>query len=143
MFAGSHQLSIDDKGRLAIPSRFRAQLDGGNVFITRAHKPCLEIYPATEFHRLAEQIEGLEDRVKADVLKEVFIGHAVETEVDKQGRVLLPQLLRKYAALDGTVMVVGQIKRFDVWSESSWQKKFGGAPAAAETLADAFALLKR
>src|ERR1041385_2117123 len=119
MFAGSHQLSIDDKGRLAIPSRFRAQLDGANVFITRAHKPCLEVYPAAEFHRLAEQIEGLEDRRHADLLKEIFIGHAVETEVDKQGRVLLPQLLRRNASLDGTVMVVGQIKRFDVWSESA------------------------
>jgi MraZ protein len=142
MFAGSHQLSIDDKGRLAIPARFRAQLDGANVFITRAHKPCLEIYPAAEFHRLAEQIENLDDRRHADLLKEIFVGHAVETDVDKQGRVLLPQLLRKYAGLDGTVMVVGQIKRFDVWSESGWSKKFGGAPSA-EGLADAFALLKR
>src|ERR1700740_853317 len=97
VFAGSHQLSIDDKGRLAIPARFRAQLDGSNVFITRAHKPCVEIYPAAEFHRLAEQIESFDDRVKADLLKEIFIGHAVETEVDKQGRVLLPQLLRRYA----------------------------------------------
>ncbi len=141
MFAGSHQLSIDDKGRLAIPSRFRAQLDGSNVFITRAHKPCLEVYPAAEFHRLAEQIENLDDRRHADLLKEIFIGHAVETEVDKQGRVLVPQLLRRYASLDGTVMVVGQIKRFDVYAESAW-KKISGAPSA-EGLADAFALLKR
>ena len=141
MFAGSHQLSIDDKGRLAIPARFRAQLDGANVFITRAHKPCLEVYPAGDFHRLAEQIENLEDRRHVELLKEVFIGHAVETEVDKQGRMLVPQLLRKYANLDGTVMVVGQIKRFDIWPEALWQKK-NGAPAA-ENLADAFALLKR
>jgi MraZ protein len=142
VFAGAHPFSIDDKGRLAIPARFRAQLEGSNVYITRAHKPSLEIYPAAEFQRLAEQIESMEDRRIADRLKEIFIGHAVETEIDKQGRVLLPQLLRRYAGLEGPVMVVGQIKRFDVWSESEWNKKVSGAPAA-ENLADAFALLKR
>ena len=140
MFAGSHQLSIDDKGRLAIPARFRAQLEGSNVFVTRAHKACLEVYPAAEFQRIAGEIENLADQRRADVLKEVFIGHAVETEVDKQGRMLLPQLLRKYASLDGRVMVVGQIKRFDIWSESSWNKK--GAQSEAD-LADAFAMIKR
>ena len=140
MFAGSHQLSIDDKGRLAIPARFRAQLDGSNVFVTRAHKPCLEVYPATEFQRIAEQIENLADQRKADLLKEVFVGNAVETEVDKQGRMLLPQLLRRHAALDGRVMVVGQIKRFDVWAEAAWNKKSEQSEAE---LADAFALIKR
>lgn len=144
MFAGSHLLTIDDKGRLAIPARFRQQLAdkfGMQVFITRAYQPCIEIYPATVFRELAEQIQNLEDRGAADKLKEVFIGHAVETEMDKQGRVLLPQLLRRFARLESGAVLVGQINRFDVWAEDVWTEKFG--EGRAEDLASAFALLKR
>jgi MraZ protein len=144
MFAGSHLLTIDDKGRLPIPARFRQQLAdeyGMQVFITRSYQPCVEIYPAPHFRTVADQIEGLADRSRADWLTQIFIGNAVETEVDKQGRVLLPQLLRKYARLDGAVVVVGQNKRMDIWSEDVWTKKFG--EEASEDLAGAFALLKR
>lgn len=144
MFAGSHLLTIDDKGRLAIPARFRQQLSdkyGLQVFITRAYQPCIEIYPASVFREVAEQIQNLEDRGAADKLKEVFIGHAVETEMDKQGRVLLPQLLRRFARLDGSAVLVGQINRFDIWAEDVWTEKFG--EDRAEDLASAFALLKR
>jgi MraZ protein len=144
MFAGSHLLTIDDKGRLAIPARFRQQLaddHGTQVFITRSYLPCVEIYPATHFRAVADQIESLADRARADWLTQIFIGNAVETEVDKQGRVLLPQLLRKYAKLDSAVVVVGQNKRMDVWSETVWTQKFG--EEASADLAGAFALLKR
>lgn len=146
MFAGSHQLSVDDKGRLAIPSRLRAQLTddyGTQVYITRSYNPCLEIYPASVFRDLAEQIRSLSDRKSADRLNQVLIGSAAETEIDKQGRVLLPQLLRKYARLDGSVVLVGQINRLDVWSEDSYQEKFGDGGSASENLADMFTLLKR
>jgi MraZ protein len=144
MFAGSHLLTIDDKGRLAIPARFRQQLAddyGQQVFITRAYQPCVEIYPASVFKTLAEQIQNLDDRTAADKLKEVFIGHAVETEMDKQGRVLLPQILRRFARLDASAVLVGQINRFDIWAESVWTEKFG--EDRADDLASAFALLKR
>ena len=143
MFAGSHLLTIDDKGRLAIPARFRQQLSdhGQQLFITRAHNPSIEIYPADVFFAVAEQIENLEDRRAADTLKEVFVGHAVETEIDKQGRVLLPQVLRRHARLDTSAMLVGQTKRFDVWSEDIWTQRFG--EGSADDLASKFALLKR
>ena len=144
MFAGSYPLTVDDKGRLAIPARFRQQLadSGAPLYITRSYQPCIELYPAAEFRRVADQIEGLADRGSADLLTQIFIGNAVETEVDKQGRVLLPQLLRKQARLDGSAVLVGQIKRFDVWSEDLWHQRFGDGPATAD-LAAAFALLKR
>ena len=144
MFTGSHLLTVDDKGRLAIPARFRQQLGDTNpqqLFITRAHNPSIEIYPADVFYSVAEQIENLEDRRAADKLKEVFVGHAVETEIDKQGRVLLPQILRRHARLDTRAMLVGQTKRFDVWSEDIWTKKFD--EGNADDLASVFALLKR
>lgn len=144
MFAGSHLLTVDDKGRLAIPSRFRQQLadeHGSQVFITRAYNPCIEVYPAPVFRALAEQIQNLDNRAAADKLKEVFIGHAVETEIDKQGRVLLPQILRRHARLEASAVMVGQITRFDIWSEDVWTQRFG--EGNAEELASAFTLLKR
>jgi MraZ protein len=144
MFAGSHLLTIDDKGRLAIPARFRQQfIDkyGLQVFMTRTYLPCVEIYPVAEFRAVVEQIEQLTDRKKADLATRAFIGSAVETEIDKQGRVLLPQLLRKLAHLDSQAVAVGQNKRIEIWSEDVWTAKFSGGEA--EELADAFAQVKR
>ncbi|MBI2384206.1 MAG: division/cell wall cluster transcriptional repressor MraZ [Gammaproteobacteria bacterium] len=146
MFAGSHLLAIDDKGRVAVPARFRQQLSddrGQLVYITRSYQPCLEVYPAPVFKEIADQIQADPDRRRADLLKQVFIGNAVETEIDKQGRVLLPQLLRKFARLNGSAMMVGQINRFDIWSEEQWNEKFGDGAGATEDLAAAFAALKR
>lgn len=144
MFAGSHLLTIDDKGRLAVPARFRQQLideHGAQLFITRAYNPCIEVYPAPVFRALAEQIQGLDNRAAADKLKEVFIGHAVETEIDKQGRILLPQILRRHARLEISAVLVGQITRFDIWSEDVWTQRFGEDNAGE--LAGAFAQIRR
>ena len=146
MFAGSYPLIIDDKGRLAIPTRFRAQLAddyGPQVYITRSYQQCLEIYPANVFKELADQIRDMSDRRAADQLNRIFIGSAAETEIDKQGRVLLPQLLRKFARLNGSVVLVGQINRFDVWSEELYSEKFGDGGSATENLDEVFALIKR
>src|SRR5689334_6937786 len=103
MFAGSHLLTIDDKGRLAIPARFRQRLlesHGPQVFITRTYPPCGEIYRVATFHSVVEQIDQMADRKLADKAMRAFVGHAEETELDKQGRILVPQLLRKLARLD-------------------------------------------
>ena len=146
MFAGSHLLSIDEKGRLAIPARFRTQLadaHGQQLVITMGPKPCLEIYPLATFRGIAEQIQNMEDRRTADKLKFFFIGRAVEAELDKQGRVVLPALLRKQAQLDGSVVLVGQITRFDIWAEDQWNEMFGKQGGKKEDLSEAFALLKR
>lgn len=144
MFAGSHLLTVDDKGRLAIPARFRQRLTekfGPQVFITRSYQPCIEIYPVATFNHVVEQIDQLADRKQADLATRAFIGHAEETEIDKQGRVLLPQLLRKLAHLDSRAVAVGQIKRIEIWSEDIWTEKFSATQA--DELADAFASLKR
>lgn len=146
MFAGSHLLSIDDKGRLAIPARFRSQLADGHgqqLVITMGPLTCLEIYPLGTFREIAEQIQNMEDRRKADLLKLAFVGRAVESEIDKQGRLSLPQFLRKQARLDGSAVMVGQINRFDVWAEDLWNEMFSDAGGRREDLAEAFAMLKR
>lgn len=144
MFAGSHQLTVDDKGRLAIPSRFRQHLlekYGAQVYLTRTYLPCVEIYPVAEFRAVVAQLEQMTDRRKADLATRAFIGSAMETELDKQGRVLLPPMLRKLAHLDGQAVAVGQIKRIEIWSEDVWTAKQGGGEA--EELASAFSDVKR
>lgn len=146
MFAGSHQVSIDDKGRLAIPARFRQSLSescGGQLMLTIGPNPCLEIYPAPEFQRIVRDIQAMDDRVVAEQLKQIFVGFAVETTMDAQGRILVAPMLRKRARLDANVVLMGQDSRFDLWPQDVWESRFGEDAAWQASLADAFRTLKR
>ncbi|MDE2150142.1 MAG: division/cell wall cluster transcriptional repressor MraZ [Gammaproteobacteria bacterium] len=147
MFAGSHQLSVDDKGRIAIPARFRQALQeqgGVQLYITLGSNPCLELYPAAEFRRIAADIQNLADQQAAEQLKQWFIGFAVEAEMDRQGRVLLAPMLRRRARLDGSAVLVGQITRFDLWAESAWNERFGAEVGSLPAeLAAAFRAIRR
>src|SRR5579885_3652343 len=147
MFAGAHQLTVDDKGRLAIPARFRAPLAescNSQLVITMGYESCLEIYPAPEFARIAADIDGMDNRDQVDLLKRAFVGRAVETEIDKQGRVSLAPILRRLARLDSAVVLVGQINRFELWSEDKWNEMYGDGPSSiVPALKDAFRTLKR
>lgn len=128
MFTGEHPLTIDEKGRLAVPARFRQQLaetSGSQLFIvplTTPEKPAhLEVYPAAKFREIAEQIDALEDADAAEVLKAELIGRAAQSEIDGQGRITVPAKLREEVAINGRAVVVGQISRFDVWSEAVYE----------------------
>tara|TARA_R110000850_G_scaffold156_6_gene1178 strand:+ start:55730 stop:56152 length:423 start_codon:yes stop_codon:yes gene_type:complete len=140
-------LTIDDKGRLAIPACFRKELAeccASQMVITRGPNPCLEIYPANEFQRIADEIDQMEDRQMAETLKGIVIGLAVQTELDKQGRVLLPTLLRKHARLNGAAVLMGQIRRFDLWPDDLWNERYGdGLQSIDAQVVDAFRTLKR
>lgn len=147
MFAGSHQLTVDDKGRIAIPARHRVSLAeqcASQLVVTMGHLPCLEIYPLPEFERIAKDIDALDNRDHAEVLKRAFVGRSVDIEIDKQGRIGLPPHLRKMAALEADVVLVGQINRFELWAEARWDEMFGAGPnSILPTLADAFRAIKR
>ncbi|HEU0198279.1 MAG TPA: division/cell wall cluster transcriptional repressor MraZ [Nevskiaceae bacterium] len=147
MFAGSHQLTIDDKGRLAIPVRFRQQLADGpglQLVVTKGPDACLEIYPAAEFRRVTEQIEQMENRDDAELLKLAFVGLASEVEVDRQGRIPIAPMLREQAHLDGAVVLSGQINRWNLWSDAQWKEMFGEGPNSIHAaLKGAFRNLRR
>lgn len=147
MFAGSHQLSVDDKGRIAIPARYRAQLAEqceSQLAVTMGHEPCLEIYPRPEFERIAQDIAAMDNRDHAEILKRAFVGRSVEIEIDRQGRVGLPPILRRLAKLDSAVVLVGQINRFELWSEDRWNEMYGDGPQSiVPALKDAFRNIKR
>lgn len=146
MFKGVHHLAVDDKGRLAIPARFRLLLADkceSQLVITVGPNPCLEIYPLPEFTRIVNDIQLMEDRAQAETLKQWFVGFAVDTEIDKQGRVLLPPMLRKRARLDGAAVLMGQDSRFDLWSEHEWEQRFGEDVDRMPSLQDAFRTIRR
>lgn len=123
MLSGSYPLSVDEKGRLAIPARLRqqlAELYGTQVFMTIGFKDCVEIYPAPKFRDIEQQIQDMEDQEAAEDLKMLFIGRAVDAEIDKQGRVTLPPFLRSETGIEGKVYLVGMGSRLDVWSEAAY-----------------------
>ena len=147
MFSGSYELSVDEKGRIAVPARYRAELAescNSQLVVTQGPDDPLEIFPAPDFVKLAETIRDMDDRVVAEELMNRFIGLAVETEIDKQGRMLLPPLLRKRARLNGSVVLVGKIARFELWSRELWSQHFeDDSDARAAVRRDAFRNLKR
>ena len=149
MFAGSYSLAVDEKGRIAIPARYRQELgdEGGTqLVVTMGRKPCLEIYKADHFQVIAKEIQELEDRRAADILRERFIGLAHDVEADRQGRMVLPPMLRKRARLNGSAVMMGQIRYLTVWSEEEWTRLFGDSAeqaADAALLEDALSLLKQ
>lgn len=121
MILGSHEHTIDSKGRLTLPSKWRADLPA-NVVITRGLEECLFIFPQDKFLESAKELER-----QAILLPEArswaryFYGMAEPVEIDGQGRILLPQALRDYAGLNGNVVVVGLLSRIEVWSPEKYK----------------------
>ncbi len=125
MFRGIASINIDDKGRFAIPARYRETLmdqDGGALVVTiDTQERCLLLYPVKQWELIEKKLEVLPSfNPVTRRIQRLLIGHATEVEMDKQGRVLLPPLLRDYAALEKTIMLVGQGKKFEIWGETQW-----------------------
>jgi MraZ protein len=123
MFLGEYVHTIDDKGRLAVPARFRADLAAGLV-VTRGIDRCLAIYPLEEWKRLAEQVSALPmtDR-RARAFRRLVFANASDVIPDKQGRVLIPPRLREYAGINGEVVVTGLDTYIEVWSPEAWNEE--------------------
>jgi MraZ protein len=133
LFIGNATVNLDEKGRFAIPTRYREgvqQICNCKLIATVAVNErgtgiegCLWIYPVPAWEGLQEKIKTFSDLNKAGVkLKRFLIGYATECEMDSQGRVLLPELLRKFANLDKKMILVGQLNRFELWNEDAFNK---------------------
>ena len=120
MFTGEYRHTVDDKGRLAVPARFRAQLDGGAV-ISRWIDGCLAIHTRAGWDELAERVSGLPvtDATARLFQRYVFAG-ASEAELDRQGRVLGPGFLRVEAGLDADALIVGSRDHAEIWAPTRW-----------------------
>jgi MraZ protein len=123
MFLGEYTHTIDEKGRLTIPARFRGELAAGLV-VTRGMDRCLTLYPVAEWNRLAQKVSELPvaDR-RARTLRRLVFGGAADVVPDKQGRVLIPPNLREYANLDGEVIITGLHNYVEVWNSKAWNEE--------------------
>lgn len=126
MFNGLSALSLDTKGRMAIPTRFREKLMAscaGRVVLTQhPMDSCLALYPEQRWEDIAQTVASLSDAEKSvRYLKRRFLGQAVELELDGSGRILIPSELRKLVGLGKKAMLVGLVNRFEVWADDVWQ----------------------
>jgi len=123
MFYGTQQYTIDDKGRLTIPARYRQLLSDGLV-ITRGFDRNLAIYPHAEWEQWVSKVGGLhQTELEARRLRRAMFAYATHLEPDKQGRVIVPALLLDYAKIAKDVMVVGVHSYVEVWSLENWQSE--------------------
>lgn len=123
MFLGEHQHSLDAKGRVILPARFRDQLEGGAV-MARALDGCLAVYPTSEFDRVARKLREARERgVLERQAARAFFSGAVEIQPDKQGRVAVPQHLREYASLERDVIVAGNFDHIEIWDAQRFRER--------------------
>jgi MraZ protein len=120
MFLGQYERSLDDKGRVAIPSELRTGLGAGAV-ITRSFDACLCIYPAARWEVLSRALDDFPQvRAEARILARSLFGGAVPCDYDRQGRIVIPAFLREHAGIVGDVVIVGVNSHCEVWSRESW-----------------------
>lgn len=121
MFIGEHQHSLDEKGRLIIPSKFRDDL-GYEFVMTKGLDNCLFVYPKKEWQILEEKLKSLPLTNKdARAFIRFFFAGASECILDKQGRVLIPSNLREHSRLEKDAVVIGVSTRLEVWSKTEWE----------------------
>jgi MraZ protein len=127
LFRGVSSLNLDAKGRIAIPTRYRERLVevcASELVITVDKDRCLLIYPQPIWLDIEEKLKKLPSFDEASRnLQRLYIGNAHDIEMDGQGRILLPQELRKFANLDKKVALVGQINKFELWDEETWNAR--------------------
>lgn len=136
MFMGEYQHSIDDKGRMIIPVKFR-ELLGTSFVVTRGLDHCLFVYPKEEWAVLEQKLKSL-PLMKSDAraFTRFFFSGATECEWDKQGRVNLPSNLRDYAKLDKECIVLGVSNRMEIWSKPIWNEYYDQSEEAFNDIAE-------
>ena len=139
MFRGRYEHTIDPKGRVSIPVKFREFLGkkyDERLVITN-FDGCLVAYPYEEWIQLEEKASSL-SMVKKETrsFMRFFYSSAIECTLDKQGRILIPQTLREYAALDKEIVLVGQLKKIEIWSKKRWSEQIAKAHEEFDRISD-------
>lgn len=126
MFRGTSAITIDSKNRITVPTKYREELavdcEGKMVCTVDIQNPCLLLYPLPEWEEIELKLCQLSSmNPKERILQQVLLGNASDCEMDKNGRLLINGPLRQHAGLTKNVMLVGQLKKFEIWDEASWQ----------------------
>ncbi|MDP2671579.1 MAG: division/cell wall cluster transcriptional repressor MraZ [bacterium] len=136
MFVGEYEHSIDYKGRVSVPKKFREAL-GREPVLTRGLDGCLFLYSRNSWEELAKKMVALPlTQADARAFSRYLFAGAVEVDFDKLGRISLPEYLRKYAALKKEAIVIGVLERIEVWDKNKWKKMEAKLRAGGEALAE-------
>jgi transcriptional regulator MraZ len=140
MLLGSYDHTIDDKNRLTLPAKFRQAFEGG-VFVTRGLDGCLFAYRREDWGRLVESRLSTLDPLSPETrrLERFFYAGASESELDKQGRVMIPAQLIEHAKLGREVVVAGVNDRLEIWDRAAWRKELAEVEGSAEDVAERLA----
>jgi MraZ protein len=121
MFIGEYNHNLDEKGRLAIPVKFREELKGGAV-VTKGLDGCLFLYPMNEWKILADKLSQLPiSQANTRAFARLMLAGAMDVSLDKQGRIMIPDYLRKYINLSKKVIINGLYNRLEIWDEEGWE----------------------
>ena len=127
MFRGANKLTLDVKGRMVMPTKYRERLQercGGKLVVTVDKDQCLLIYPMPDWEEIERKLMRLPTlNPQARRLQRLMVGHATELELDGHGRVLLPPKLREFGLLTRDAMLIGQGLRFELWDEARWNER--------------------
>lgn len=120
MFIGQYNYSVDDKGRLAMPVKFRKDL-GKDFVITQGLDNCLFVYTKVEWKKLAEKLSSLPiGPANSRAFARLMLAGAMDVKLDSQGRVVIPEYLKKYAGLNKKAIIAGLYDRLEIWDEAKW-----------------------
>ena len=136
MFLGEFKHTIDSKGRLAIPAKFRSNLSGGAI-ITRGLDKCLFLFPQKEWDILANKLVNLPlSQSDSRAFVRLMLAGAGDVEFDAQGRILIPENLRNYAQLSKKIIVTGLYNRIEIWDEDEWSRYKSKTESASDEIAE-------
>lgn len=139
MFLGEHQHTLDAKGRVSLPAKFRLQMTG-KVVVVKGIDRNLYVYESDEYEKFVAELVARGDfNARVRKLRSFFVGGAVETELDSAGRVSIPQTLRDYAGLAKEVVVVGDGKRIEIWNGEAWERYMSDAADEIDDIAQELA----
>ena len=137
MFIGEYQAAVDNKGRLAIPSKFRPELKGRCV-VTRGLDSALFVYTLQEWERLAAKLAALPiARANTRAFSRLMLAGAMDLEIDKQGRITLPDYLRQFASVSNQAVIAGLMNRLEIWDVKKWQKYKSDTEKESTSIAEA------
>ena len=137
MFIGEYSHTIDEKGRLAIPAKFRVEFKNGAV-VTKGLDNCLFLYTKDEWEKLATKLASLPiSKANTRAFARLMLAGAMDVQLDKQGRVVLPEYLRKYATMKKKTIIAGLYNRLEIWDEQVWDKYKKGTEKQSGDIAEA------
>ncbi|MBQ1465631.1 MAG: division/cell wall cluster transcriptional repressor MraZ [Eubacteriaceae bacterium] len=126
MLGGEFRHALDAKGRVSVPFRFRNEMGDVVVVSKGIGEKCLYIFPMSEWKKIEDKISGLPiSDARAREVTRFFAGGSSEIEIDKQGRIMLPQYLRDYACLGKDVVIIGAVNRAEIWDTAVWEAQLG------------------